>query len=82
MIQLLCFSYLLFFVLSMQLQAKISNDEVVHDSRFTKYSTKDNDNMKSDLKNENVTPHFPRIPLTTVNLRKTCVSHIMRPIHE
>ena len=25
---------------------------------------------------------FPGVPLTTVNLRKTCVSHIMRPIHE
>ena len=29
-----------------------------------------------------VTPHFPGVPLTTVNLRKTCVSHIRRPIHE
>ena len=29
-----------------------------------------------------VTPHFPGVPLTTVNLRKTCVSHIMRLIHE
>ena len=29
-----------------------------------------------------VTPHFPRVPLTTVHRRKTCVSHIMRPIHE
>ena len=25
---------------------------------------------------------FSRVLLTTVNLRKTCVSHIMRPIHE
>ena len=29
-----------------------------------------------------VTTHFPGVLLTTVNLRKTCVSHIMRPIHE
>ena len=29
-----------------------------------------------------VTSHFPGVPLTTINLRKTCVSHIMRPIHE
>ena len=29
-----------------------------------------------------VTPHFPGVLLTTVNLQKTCVSHIMRPIHE
>ena len=29
-----------------------------------------------------VTPQNPGVPLTTINLRKTCVSHIMRPIHE
>ena len=29
----------------------------------------------------NVMPQFQGISLTTVNLRKTCVSHIMRPIH-
>ena len=29
-----------------------------------------------------VTPHIPGVSLTTVNLRNTCVSHIIRPIHE
>ena len=29
-----------------------------------------------------MTPQFSGVPLTTVNLRKTCVSHIMRPIHK
>ena len=29
-----------------------------------------------------VTPHFPGVPLTTVNMRKSCMSHIMRPIRE
>ena len=29
-----------------------------------------------------MTPQFLGVPLTTVNLRKTCVSHIMRPIHK
>ena len=29
-----------------------------------------------------VTPQTPGVPLTTVDLRKTCVSHIMRPIYE
>ena len=32
--------------------------------------------------NIDVTPRTSGVSLTTVNLRKTCVSHIMRPIHE
>ena len=37
---------------------------------------------KPRLLYQGVTPHFRGVPLTTVNLRKTCVSHIMRPMHE
>ena len=37
---------------------------------------------KLSIDMSDVTPQFPGVPLTTVNLRKTCVSHIMRPIHK
>ena len=44
----------------------------------TKYPTSSSIYQNKD---GSVTPRFPRVPLTTINLQKT-VSHIMRPIHE
>ena len=52
--------------------------ECVIDAQYTMLRTP----QQNDIVKRSMTLYFPGVLLTTVNLRKTCMSHIMRPIRE